>query len=198
MREPIIETFTIPATYNDFRNWITSYGLFKHEFITEDMQYQPGVFTWWHHLKKGSAIFRTKIEQPELLTVTAELVTRYLADDDGIERWILDEEPILVENFKELVEAIRTKYPQATHSEILSPTFPPWDKLANKRRWTDSDWIYFFDYEVEAKKSKNLNSTPNFKTLSDRIFEHTNEVKTADYINKKYYTTYIPHKDGSK
>jgi hypothetical protein len=88
---------------------------------------------------------------------------------------------------------------EQTEAEQTAPVLPPWDKLANKKRWKNpDDWIYFFDCVVEKEESKYLNSTPNFKVLSDLILEYTNEAKTADYIEKKYYGTYRPHKEGRK
>ncbi len=113
MREPITETFTIPATYDDFKSWLTSYGMAKEKhFIPLGTMGKQGEFIWYYDLPKGNIIFELKVEQPELLTVTAKLVTTYLASDDGIERWMLDDDPGPIENFKELVEAIRAKYPQ--------------------------------------------------------------------------------------
>lgn len=128
MREPLTENFTIPATYDEFKNWLTSYNIANEKYptpITGRSSYESRDHRWLYTIGyqtdgEGLLSLDIKIEDTELLAVTATLFSRTIENKDGTMLLILDDTPSFIDKFRKLVEAIRKKYTRHETLGILT------------------------------------------------------------------------------
>mgnify|MGYP001325423865 CR=1 FL=1 len=193
MREPLIETFTIQATFDDFKNWLTSDAMAREQgkFIPFQVMNYDGVHTWYYSTQKGYLIFEVRVISAESLSITVTLQTLLVPVGDGTERYMLDETTGIVEHYRVIERAIKEKFRQTATIPTLSAAAPPWDRLAHKAEWTPEDWVYFFDHLIpNIPEGYPVTIMPNWPAMAALTVKFCDNPKKYKTIRERYHAVY--------